>query len=800
MELMKTDKLSKFTLITMFVIMIGFILFSGAPAYSISKVAAVSMLILLIISFLSGQYNNLPKTVITPIVISVTAYIIIYTVSLFYATTGQFALAVYAYYLGGASVFLLTVLLVNRNAVNARLLLFILSSTIGVAGIISMDAASLRLLTPAIESILSTLFHYESISLGGFETGTRMTSIIDNPNVFGSLAALGTLAASYLFLSSNSRRERNLSSGLLMVNAVSLLYCFSLGSLIGMFFAIVGMVAFAGEERPRIVFIILTTIIAAFISTSIGFWGMGRTGVIAALPLLSLFAIGIAFSFVLLLIDKFTEKVMSFGRKKITILLAAFLLLALSFLIAAVNLSDTFTFHDANTRLKRSAVLNPGEYKLDVTFGAESVSSKVMIESQSYDQASTHTSTILYDGPVSPALSFEVPLDSNVIFINISADQGATIEDIALLDPAGAIVKNINPDYLLLPTFMANRLQGIAVNENAAQRLVFFKDGFKIAGTSPIIGHGPGAFESKILSVQDYYYTTRGAHNHYIQTLDEVGIIGLAAFLSIFLFSIIAMLKKVRSANNRALYSVLFAMLIMIFIHTALEVTFIYGIYNMAAFMIFALISCQYGQKEVLTKKGKNIVLVPAIARHVTLGLCVAILCINLGQFAGMKMVAKASSSGDLVEFMDALPKGAVLDFTNDISYKTSYIAAFVPGLPESYLNRSLKYAEDLKRHNSFGALTELVNYYLKIGMNEKAYQTLNDRQSLLKYDANAWNDTFDFYRTTATELSAANDVEGTKVVMKYAKDAYSQLNEYLANSPLEIRLSEDNSRFTENL
>lgn len=800
----KTERYTNFSLFIIFLVMTLLLLLSGSSSVdSASKVAAVCVLTLAIVSLILGKFNNMPKTAISPIVISTAAYLAIYTISLFYATTGQFALTVFSYYLGGISVFLLTIFLVNKNSANTRTLLLSLAFAVGIGGIFSIDAASVRGLTTVLESILSPLLQDGAIHLGVFESGTRMTSIIGNPNVFGSLAALATLASAYLFLSSRSKKEKNISTGLLIVNAVSLLYCFSLGSLISLLFAIIGFIVFSGkEERSRVVYVILATIITSFLSVFAGFSGMGKTGALGLLPLLSLLIFALVLVFLLRYIEQFTTKINALKRKNILIFSFLVLVIFSAVGFAAFTISDSYTFDASSGTLKRAVTLAPGaDYQLEVAFRGNRNGIDLVIESQSYDQASTHTSSTLYSGKATPdPIAFTVPIESRICFINITAPDGTVIDKISVLNSKNHFVKSVNPDYLLLPTFIANRLQGLFVNENAAQRFVFFHDGMKIAAMSPVIGHGPGAFESNILSIQDYYYTTSAPHNHYIQTLDETGIVGLIAFLSIFACCIIALVKKIRTAENRALYSSLFAMLILLIIHTALELTFSLGIYNMAAFLIFALIAANYGQREaIVIQKKRGVVLVSKIAVNSTLCLCIVILVIYLGQFAAFQSVSKAAAAGDTAKFLDTLSVAAKLDFTNDMSHKSSYLAAYSPDLPEAYYTKAQKYAAELERHNSFGTLTVLVNYYAVTGQNEKAYQALNSRQALMRYDAAAWNATFDFYRQNLENVASSNSSEADiNLIKKYASAAYEQLKAYQETSPLDIQLSEENQEFLE--
>lgn len=803
LRLDKIDAYSRITLGSIFVTMTLFMLFSAEGDASISKLAAFSLLLIFFLMVILGKYGELNKTVITPIVIAVLAYIAIYTISLFYATTGRFALLVYSYYLAGFATFLLTILLINRNSLNARLLLYAVSLSVGISGILSIDAASSRIITPLLESVHTSVLGHASLVLGTYEVGSRMSSILGNPNVFGGLASLGVLAAAFLFLSSNSKKDEGISAGLLIVNAVALLYCFSLGSLISLFFTTICFIVFVGRElRSKAVYVVLSTIIFAFLSVFIGLLGMSKTGIVAMLPLASLIVIGGCLAFVLNFTEKFSVKVSKLNSKNILILVVAFVVIASAFIVAALSMAKPYSYDASNPVLNRSVALETGDYKLEIYTEDIALIPNVAIYSQSYYQAATTNRTYLFNGAIEDdTVNFTVPDDSDICFINIPATQGAIITKLDILDVNDHVVKEVMPDYLLVPAIMANRLQGVLVSQNAALRIIHFQDGLKIAKMSPLIGHGPGAFESKLLTVQDFKYETKSAHNHYIQTLDEVGIIGLLAFLSIFLFSFIIMIRRFRSAENRLLYGTLFSMLIMITIHNAVEVNFIYGVYNIIAFMIFAMISAEYGQKKLTNKELKLYIPIPRAAKYFTLTICIIALLINIGQFASVHNVKKVSAAGDTIKFLDALSLGTMLDFTNDVSYKTSFLNAFSMGLPDRYQERANVYASDIEKHNSFGSLSDLVNYYIKIGDNENAYQTLNNRQKLLRYDTDAWNATFDFYRSKVEKVNLLEDNESeVLLVKKYALAASQQLKGYLETSPKDITLSKENEVFRNSL
>ncbi|HZK71110.1 MAG TPA: O-antigen ligase family protein, partial [Clostridia bacterium] len=553
--------------------------------------------------------------------------------------------------------------------------------------------------------------------------------------------------------------------------------------------------------RASAIYVVLSTIIFAFLSVFVGLFGMSRTGLIAMLPLASLIIMGCSLAFVLNFAEKFSLKVAALNGKHILILVLTFIVIISTFIVAALNISKPYSYDASNPGLRRSVALEAGEYELNIKTSDLSLLSNVTIHSQSYYQASTGNITSLFNGPIEDnTTNFTVPDDSNICFIYIHATEGATITKLTILDMHNHVVKKVKPDYLFVPSFMVNRLQGIMVNSNAALRITLFQDGMKIAAMSPLIGHGPGAFESNLLSVQAFKFETRSAHNHYIQTLDEVGIIGLLAFISIFLFSYIILIRKFRSAENRLLYGTLFSMLIMITLHNAVEVNFIYGVYNIIAFMVFAIISAEFGQRKLTSKELKQYMPIPKLAKYLTLGICVLALLINIGQFASIQNVKKASVAGDTLKFLDALSLGTMLDFSNDASYKTSFLNAFSTGLPEKYQEQANDYASDIEKHNSFSSLSELVNYYIKTGNNEKAYQTLNNRQKLLRYDTDSWNATFDFYRAKFEEANLLENNESeVMLVKKYARAASDQLKSYLETSPKNIALSKENEEFRTN-
>ena len=204
--------------------------------------------------------------------------------------------------------------------------------------------------------------------------------------------------------------------------------------------------------------------------------------------------------------------------------------------------------------------------------------------------------------------------------------------------------------YRLLPGFIANRLQGLRANQNAIQRLVFFEDGLKLFARSPVLGQGLGAFENGVRSVQSFEYDTKYAHNHYIQTLAETGLVGLALFLGLLGISA----RWIWRGRRQGLAPALGGALAFMAGHAMVEFTFSIYCYLPMAFGVFAAVTLCCGDAAQapgwLEKRG--------VKNGIVLGICVlmAVFMVLLGcNITAQNMVAADAG-------LESLERAARLD------------------------------------------------------------------------------------------------------------------------------------------
>lgn len=630
---------------------------------------------------------------ITTLLLAASGYALVGGISTFYAAAGKFAIKEYVVTLCGLALLLLITICGKGGEATSRSVAAAVSGATALFSFISIDAASLGWATAAFKAIIrpfTSIFE----SYGGFETGTRITSIFQNPNIFAGTTALGVLLGLYLCLTEEKKARKRWFLALLAVNALGFLLAFSMGGTAMFALSIAAYLIAAGKGKRNPAFVLMletavTTVIAAVISYA----GLGKDGALAAIPMAAV-ALNIGG---LILAEQFLGgRITAFlqTRGKISALCVGGLagLMAL-YVVLGFLLTGSYRFNARET-LRRSAYPAPGEYTLRTEESGSPL--YVLIESQDDAQTQLHTSTILYRGNAQGA-AFTVPEGSLVVYFHFTSPEGGELEE-AVLSGQGS-EQSLPLKYLLFPPFVANRLQGLRANENAIQRFVFFRDGLRVFARSPIWGNGLGSFENSLFSVQDFYYTTKYVHNHYIQALADMGVIGFLAFVGMLGLAAAALIRN-RGTDNPC-YPALWACLTMIAGHSMVEVSFSAEYFQPTAFLIFGLISLNFGKP--IEKK-------PLFWGY------------RLGAAAWMAVFALLLSGnlmGKLIRSegtLESLQASARIDFYEKNDSKLSYVMASTDFDDPAVRRQAAEYARDLRKVRSNSLAGYLARYYIAIG------------------------------------------------------------------------------------
>ncbi|HUC93641.1 MAG TPA: O-antigen ligase family protein [Paenibacillus sp.] len=141
----------------------------------------------------------------------------------------------------------------------------------------------------------------------------------------------------------------------------------------------------------------------------------------------------------------------------------------------------------------------------------------------------------------------------------------------------------------LLPEPIANRLANINFQQSSVlERKTFYIDALKVSRDYPLLGAGGGAWASLYEEYQNNPYVSRQAHSFFLQTLVEVGWLGLLVMLALFAFSFIAFLRMRRDDQfyeSRRLVFYIFAIAMLMHSLIDFDMSYLY----LAAIVFFSL-------------------------------------------------------------------------------------------------------------------------------------------------------------------------------------------------------------------
>lgn len=654
-------------------------------------------------------------------------------ISMFYGISGKFALQGFCYLVCGLCAALLLTLAAPERSPD-RWLATVLAVAGAMIALVSIDHVSTRLISGPVLKLLG-LFTRSYADVTAVEESVRITSIFQAPNVFAGIMGIGVLLSLSL-ARTGEKGSRKLALAALYLNALGFLLAFSLGaigSLAAAFY--VFLILQPREHRGEL----LILMVEALVTVGLGL-GLAASSALAPwtgirfVPLLSA-VLGTA---LLLVTDQHLAKKRFLEEKRVLPWVAGILAAAALFALVAWNWTGGITLA-AGESLRRAAYPEPGHYTLSWVGGEDLT---VRIEGQDRYQTMMHTETVLYEGPLNGA-EFTVD-DQIVVYFNFFAGSDTGLEQVSWTGSGGD--GKLSLDYKLLPGFIENRLQGLFANENAIQRLVFFRDGLKLWRRAPLLGNGLGAFEAGLFAVQDFYYETKYVHNHYIQTLLETGIVGLGLFACLLIFSAWGILH----CRKHPLAPGLGAALVFMAVHAGVEVVFSSGVYLVFAFGVFGLMGLCCGA-SLREKTGTRILAGTAM---MLLAFAIVLGC-NL----------RAAEIGRNAATLEDLRTAAELDPIEWTDYAVSFVAnAPAVGTPE-VLEQAEEYVTYLDREESNTLHYYLARYCFETGQMERAME-MAQKQARATISSSSWwntvfalvyeyNDGSDAYRTGLENLVA---------------------------------------------
>ena len=715
----------------------------------------------------------------TPPAFAMFAYMLLAGISTLYAKSGKFAIAEFSCMLAAFAGFMMIVLRSRGGKVSFRRTAAVLAAAAAPVGVLSIDAASSNILMRPFRALM------EVVGPGYGDTGAtfyaRLNTIFGNPNVYAGLMSIACLLSLWLVLTAETRKQKILCTILLMVNAVSYLLAFSMGSLGVFVVACLLMLALAPKERRIGFFLLLVqTAVVALAAGAVSVAGFGDTATGSPLPLIMLIA-GCAAACALEVFVR--EKVANAlaGKGKVLIgILAGILVLIAVYLVAALNLTGPYTF-SAESDFRRTADLSAGEYTLTMEATAPV---NVRVAYKNTNNLIQNNETDLASGSSDSAVTFNVPEDSELVFFYFSCSEpGVTINSATY---TGAQDGSLKLGYTILPSFIADRIQDLSANGNVVQRGVYRQDAIKLWLTSPIIGRGLGGFENGVVSVQDYYYETKYAHNHYVEMLCDLGVLGLAAFVALLGTAVWAMVKTRKQKPLTVM--LLAACVCQMFGQAISDVIWSVGGCMPMFFAVLALVTLYCGDslRLKLPHKSKG----GAVRWPVAAVSAVFIVLI------GLNLIAQSIFYSDDLSLED-LKNCASIDLFEANDYKLSYLIS--GGNEEGVADQ---YAQDLAQEESNSITIPLAQYYAGTMQYAAALDTLDHGSDYMRADEEVWQQMFDVYESILDPVGNFTGVqllEDDSYVQRMVA-GYEKLQQVNADQLDEVNLTPANLAFLNKL
>ena len=656
-------------------------------------------------------------------------YVLMDGISTLYAPSGKFALYEFLKVAAAACMaLLLTALEPERPGRTGRCAATVLETAGALASLVSIDMVSTQLLYKLLNALTAPLG--APVLLENVLQGQRLKTIFENPNVFAGCAGVAILLALGLAVSTDDKKERCLHLSCLLLNSTAFLLAVSRGAAAAIAAAFLVYLLLERGQRRAVSFVLMVETLvlsgAAALCALPAYAAAGQT--MQVLPLLAALAAAAA----LCVLDIFAGRPLALRMarrmKTVNIVLLAALGVVVLLVAAAVNWTGAITLQSGES-ITRGAYLGEGEYTLHVDADGPVT---VTVQTQTQKDAVMNRKQTAYQGAADGA-TFAAPADNRSVTFLVSADESVHISAIRY---EGASSGELKLKYKLLPEAIAGRIQTLRSEGNVVQRLVYIKDAMQLFRRSPVVGLGMGAFENGIYNVQSYHYETKYVHNHYVQTMVDTGVIGLALWLGLLGTSAAAVIRQWRRerTETQTMASALGALLLFLMIHAAVEVIFSSGYFLPFGMGALAVINLTCGQMLPLRRAGDKTRRWMVRAEGLGLVAFVVLLTMNL-------WAAQLARRGTY----DAAAQAAEVDPYEWADHKLAYVynASAEEDLPDDMRERVQRYMADLEKLNSNSVPKYLAEAYFNLGNVEKGFAMLEKYVDYTSSDPNTWDTSF---------------------------------------------------------
>lgn len=691
------------------------------------------------------------------------------------------------FYKLAASFSLAAVLLARFDARHVRRLLWGFAAVSALLGLICLDTAGdgalFRAFNGAIEWAGGSYAHIPQDGSG------RVIGIYNDANVSASILALGTLVSLYLAHTGKGRWSRLPACFLLGISAQVFFLSMSRGAILCFGLSLLVWLAAEGKERRLRLFFLMFVSAAVTVGFSVVI--MPMIGHETLLPLALTVVSGVVvFPLDLLLAGRLAGLLEGRGKAVAAVLLGLAVLCG-AYAFAGFHVLGPYTFGmGMEYSLRRAVSLPAGTYSFSGDWDqVQEGAVAAYVYTRTREEALMGRESVLMNESLSTgSFTIEEPAKIHITF---HGPEGAQLRRAALTD--GDREFEVPLVYKLLPAVLMSRLHdGLLDHSSFLVRVQYMKDSWKVFLTSPIYGHGLGATEGLYTSVQPFFYESLYVHNHLLQSMTDMGLLGLAALLCVVGGSLWLILRRLREARD-PLAAVLLACWAMMNVHSLMEINFSIRAFQCTAWLLLLLPVLLWGRplgtRERVVKLGGWLL-------AVCLWAWLAVFGALLESHRAVLRETAEFSTDSVTEFLDALRDFTRRDVFDHESYQLEYVATVATVNDSHYNKERLEYVKEMRKSGTYTACSGLARYYYLPRMEfEELFACSREGIAQEASTNDAWNLQLNFYREEV--LPAA----GTAYMDEFVGGVLAldeQLRTWSEGRLEEIVLSEENAIFLE--
>lgn len=340
----------------------------------------------------------------------------------------------------------------------------------------------------------------------------------------------------------------------------------------------------------------------------------------------------------------------------------------------------------------------------------------------------------------------------------------------------------------LLPASIADRIESINLEQHSVlERETFYKDAFKVAADYPLLGAGGGAWGAIYEKYQNNPYSSNQTHSYYLQTLVEIGWLGLIILIG-FLAAVYYLFIRAYIMNPelRGSQLLFFIISLSILLHSSVDFDMSYMFLSALVFLCLGAMLAPFHKTFVIPKltihqDRKSRFVFPAAISLLALVLFVWVYReydahVNFNNALALAIVEKKP----LDQILPSLDRAIEIspDHPDYTLRKIDWMKqAYNSTQDAKYRQEQEKLIVQLKHYAPYNRqlFIEEYQYYKSVGKNDLVLAALDEAQSKFPWDMN-------FYEAGIMEyfLFGANEKEknskDTDIKWNHSLELYKQV------------------------